>query len=82
MGTMRGQIVSNTTKLFDLFLLICSFTAATQPYLGAAPPRSLAQFLSIRITLGDFVIFASLLLFWHLTLALHGLYRSKRLASR
>jgi len=82
MGTMKGQIVSNATKLFDLVLLICSFTIATLPYLGAAPPRSLAQFLSIRIKLEDLVIFASLLTLWHLSFAMHGLYRSKRLASR
>ena len=82
MGTMRGQIVSSATKLFDLVLLLCSFTLATFPYLGMAPPRSLAQFLSIRIKLEDIVIFISLLLVWHLSFAVQGLYRSKRLASR
>jgi exopolysaccharide biosynthesis polyprenyl glycosylphosphotransferase len=82
MGTMRGQIVGNATKLFDLVLLIFSFTIATFPYLGAAPPRSLAQFLSLRIKLEDIFIFAVLLILFHLSFALHGLYRSKRLASR
>ncbi len=82
MGTMRGQIVGNATRLFDLFLLICCFTLATLRHLGKGQPRSLAQFLSLRIKLEDLVIFATLLLLWHLSFAMHGLYRSKRLASR
>jgi exopolysaccharide biosynthesis polyprenyl glycosylphosphotransferase len=82
MGTMKGQIVSSATKLFDLVLLLCSFTVATFPYLGMEPPRSLTQFLSIRITLEDMVIFISLLVLWHVSFAMHGLYRSKRLSSR
>lgn len=82
MGTMKGQIVSSATKLFDLVLLLCSFTVATLPYLGTFPPRSLAEFLSIRIKLEDIVIFGTLVLLFHLSFAIHGLYRSKRLASR
>ena len=82
MGTMKGQVLSSATKLFDLVLLMGSFAVAVLPHLRASGSISLAQFLGLRIKLGDIVIFSSLLGIWILIFTILGLYGSKRLASR
>ena len=43
---------------------------------------TLSSFLSMRIKLSNFVVFAFLLLMWHLILSLSGQYQSQRLATR
>jgi len=82
MGTMKGQVLSSATKLFDLALLIGSFAVATLPHVKTQGSISFAQFLGLRIKLGDLVIFASLLGLWILIFSVLGLYGSKRLTSR
>src|SRR5690349_21689660 len=82
MGTMKGQVLSSATKLLDLVLLIGSFAAAVLPHVRASRTISLAQFLGLKIKLGDIVIFSSLLGGWILIFTMLGLYGSKRLASR
>ncbi|MBZ5571458.1 MAG: sugar transferase [Acidobacteriia bacterium] len=82
MGTMKGQVLSSATKLFDLVLLMGSFAVAVLPHLRASGSISLAQFLGLKIKLGDIVIFSSLLGIWILIFTILGLYGSKRLASR
>jgi len=82
MGTMKGQVLSSATKLLDLVLLIVSFTVATLPHIRAHGEMSFAQFLGLRVKLGDLVIFSTLLGLWLLIFTVLGLYGSKRLASR
>jgi exopolysaccharide biosynthesis polyprenyl glycosylphosphotransferase len=82
MGTMKGQVLSSATKLFDLVLLVGSFVVAVLPHLRANGSMSLAQFLGLKIKLVDIVIFSSLLAIWIAIFSMLGLYGSKRLASR
>jgi exopolysaccharide biosynthesis polyprenyl glycosylphosphotransferase len=70
-------------KLLNLFLMLLSFGLATALYIlreGRGVP--LSGFLSMRIKLSNFVIFAFLLLLWHVILSLSGQYQSQRFASK
>ena len=82
MGTVRRQILLNLFKLFDLALMVCAFTLAVLPVLREHGGISFAQFLSMRVKIGNIVLFLSLLVLWHVIFSVFGLYHSKRLSSR
>jgi exopolysaccharide biosynthesis polyprenyl glycosylphosphotransferase len=82
MTTFRRRILLQTAELFDLVLMVLSFALATVLVVNATPTISLAQFFSMRVKVGNFVLFALLLVAWHLVFAAFGLYSSKRLSPR
>src|SRR5207245_11809498 len=65
-------------KLFDVALMMFSFAVASLPVLYQGGSVSFAHFLSLRIKVGNFVLFAVLLLVWHVIFVSFGLYHSKR----
>jgi exopolysaccharide biosynthesis polyprenyl glycosylphosphotransferase len=81
MGALRRQLLLNTLKAFDLLLMLLSFGLATIAVSRQHSPGSLAEFLSMRVKIGNFLIFFGLLLVWHLVFAGMGMYKSRRLAS-
>ena len=82
MGKMKRQILTSTSKVFDLLVLVVAFGVATLPHLAIGDPALFTQFLEIRIKLQNFVVFSILLWIWHLIFATLGLYGSKRLTSQ
>jgi exopolysaccharide biosynthesis polyprenyl glycosylphosphotransferase len=82
MTTLRRRILLEAAKLFDLALMVFAFGLATVLEAHQTPAVSLGQFLSLRIKVGNFVLFALFLLAWHLIFSSFGLYSSKRLSSR
>ena len=82
MFSLRRRIPLQAAKLFDLVLMVFSFGLATMLVAEQSPETSLAEFFSMRIKLGNFVIFALLLLAWHVVFSSLGLYSSKRMSSR
>ena len=82
MNEVKRRLIVNAFKLFDLGLVMLSFGLATI----MAPPNaggvSLVEFLSIKVKLWNFLIFAVMLFVWHLVFSVFGLYESKRLATR
>lgn len=82
MNEVKRQLLANILKLFDLGLLMVSFALATitVPPSGGALP--LVDFLTMKVKLWNFLIFAVMLLVWHFIFSLFGLYESKRLTSR
>jgi exopolysaccharide biosynthesis polyprenyl glycosylphosphotransferase len=82
MTTLRRRILLRAAKLFDLALMVFSFALATVLVVDETPTITLARFLSIRVKIGNFVLFALLLLAWRLVFSSFGLYNSKRLAPR
>jgi len=62
--------------------MVFSFGLATMLVAHQTPAVSLAEFLSMRIKVENFVIFALLLLAWHVVFSSRGLYGSKRFSSR
>jgi exopolysaccharide biosynthesis polyprenyl glycosylphosphotransferase len=82
-NTVKHRFLLGTLKLLNLFFMVFSFGLATGLYVvseGRGVP--LSGFLSMRIKLSNFVIFAFLLLLWHLILSLSGQYQSQRLATK
>ena len=80
MTTFRRRIVLETAKLFDLVLMVLSFAMATALVAYETQTISLARFLSMRVKVGNFALFALFLLAWHLIFSSFGLYNSKRLS--
>jgi exopolysaccharide biosynthesis polyprenyl glycosylphosphotransferase len=82
MTTLRRRIFLQSAKLFDLVLMVFSFGLATMLVAHETPATSLAEFLSMRVKVGNFVLFALFLLAWHVVFSSFGLYNSKRFSSR
>lgn len=82
MGTVRRRILLNLFKLFDVTLMLCAFMLATLPVFRQHGGLSFTQFLSMRVKIGNIVLFLSLIALWHIIYSAFGLYHSKRLSSR
>jgi FlaA1/EpsC-like NDP-sugar epimerase len=82
MTALRRRILLQAAKLFDLALMVFSFALATVLVAYETPTISLAQFLSMRIKVGNIALFALFLLAWHLVFSSFGLYSSKRFSPR
>ncbi len=82
MGTIRRQVLLNALKIYDLGLMLLSFAVATIVVSRESGNFTLEEFLSMRVKVSNFVIFAGLLLVWHLILSVFGLYDSHRLSGR
>src|ERR1700740_631275 len=76
----RRYILISLFKFFDLALLVGSFAVAAMASLRTFGVVSLAEFLAMRISVRNFVLFAGLLLIWHSVFSFLGLYESKRLS--
>jgi exopolysaccharide biosynthesis polyprenyl glycosylphosphotransferase len=79
MTTYMRKVLLNSLKAFDLFLTMEAFLLATYLALPQQSALSLTEFLSMRIRLVNFVLFAGLMVMWHLAYATCGLYNSRRM---
>jgi len=77
----RHLLSISALKLFDVFFALLSFGLATVIIVHEQHELSLSQFLSMRIKIGNFVLFLVTLLVYHFLLRLFGLYQSRRLSS-
>jgi exopolysaccharide biosynthesis polyprenyl glycosylphosphotransferase len=78
----KRRLLLSAFKMFDLCVVIVSFGLAMLFVGSESPTLSLAEFLSTKIKLWNFVIFGVMLVVWHVLLSLCGLYESKRLETR
>lgn len=78
--TSRRRILATTQRLGDLFMLAVSFlfALAITGYLGS--DGSLAEFLSIRVKVGNILMFLGFALCWMGIFEAFGLYRSRRIS--
>ena len=74
----RRQFLKYIARIFDLCVLVCSFVFASIAY---CLPKgfTLTRLMNLRITLGNCLLFALLLITWHHIFGLCGLYVSKRM---
>jgi len=81
---MNGNrtILKHMAKLYDLAMIVASFVLATFLLNTPGNAMSLKEFMAMRITLGNVLLFGILLLCWHNLFILCGLYDSKRLTPR
>ena len=83
MNIMRRHIASKAFQLFDITLMVCSFlTAAIISLHQRNPNLGPLQLLSMRIKVSNILVFAAMLLIWHVIFEAFHLHRSKRLAGR
>ena len=77
----RRQLLLNAFHLFDLGLMICAFVFSA---ILSVTNHSVTvqEFFSMRIKIKNFVIFALLVLCWHLIFRLCRLYNSRRMSER
>jgi exopolysaccharide biosynthesis polyprenyl glycosylphosphotransferase len=78
--TTRRHILLLLFKIFDLAVLAGSLVVASVPVLGSLGASSLTEFLAIRTSVRNFVLFAALILLWHFVFSSFALYESKRLS--
>ena len=79
-----NKIFSNTIKLFDLVVMLCSFALAMLVSSWDTSKISLSDFLAMRITVQNFALILGFLLLWHTIFSYVGLYsrRSFSVGSR
>jgi len=82
MTALRRRILLEAAKFFDVAVMVFAFGLATVLVARETRTTSLAEFLSMRVKVGNFALFALLLLAWHVVFSSFGLYSSKRFTSR
>jgi exopolysaccharide biosynthesis polyprenyl glycosylphosphotransferase len=82
MQETKRRLLLSAFKLFDLCIVVLSFGLTMLLVGSESPTLSLAEFLSMKVKLSNFVIFGVMLVVWHVLLLLCGLYESKRLDTR
>lgn len=81
-SAQRRRILLDALKVFDLTVMTVVFALATVPASGVGRTISASEFFSMRVKLGNLIIFLALMLVWHLLFSAFGLYGSHRLSSR
>lgn len=81
MGVNR-KVFSTGLKVFDLLLMVSAFVVSTLPLYRRVGRFGLAEFFSMRVKLGNLVLFLSFMLAWHILFNVFGLYGSKRMSRR
>jgi exopolysaccharide biosynthesis polyprenyl glycosylphosphotransferase len=81
-NTAKRRFLLATLKIFYAVVMMVCFGLATALVVQEHGNVSLSAFLSMRIKLGNFVLFAVVLLVWHFIFSLCGFYQSKRLSSQ
>jgi exopolysaccharide biosynthesis polyprenyl glycosylphosphotransferase len=79
MTYFRRQILLQLFKVFDLGVMVFSFGLATAAVYYDFDLISFENFLSLRISIKNFVIFSGLIILWRLIFSSLSLYRSRRL---
>jgi exopolysaccharide biosynthesis polyprenyl glycosylphosphotransferase len=82
MVQLRRRILLQAFKFFDLAVMILAAGMATISTMGQVRLSSIAELLSMRIKVGNFLIAAGLLIMWHSLFVRFSLYRSHRLSTR
>lgn len=73
------RIMKYLARLYDIFAILAAFVLAIFFLYASRNGIHLAQFMTLRISVGNGLVFSLLLLSWHNLFVLCGLYDSKRL---
>jgi len=82
MNKAKRRFLFNALKVFDVCQMTLAFALTTRLVAQRSAGTGFEQFLSIRVSLSNCFMFGFLLLIWHITFSLCGLYESKRLSTR
>lgn len=81
MSSFRRKILMATFQLSDVLIMLGSFIMASVIFSYPVGSISLDEFLHMRIKVENFIMIFVLILLWHMTFTLSGLYRSRRLST-
>ncbi len=81
MSSYQRQALVMGMKIFDQAILLFCFFLASAAISQDLESISFTQFLSLRIRLVNFFLYATFALFWHTDFWVFGLYHSRRFAS-
>jgi exopolysaccharide biosynthesis polyprenyl glycosylphosphotransferase len=81
MNQIRGQVLLDVLKLYDVVAALGCFLLATAMVSHEIPDISFRDFLAIRVKLSNFLLMGFFAVAWHYILGTCGLYASKRLSS-
>jgi len=82
MPSFRRRLLLDALKIYDLAIMMVAFALASVMAVGVGRVVSVTDFFSMRVSVGNLVIFAGLLFLWHNLFSAMGLYDSHRLSSR
>lgn len=82
MTNFRRKTLVNVLMLFDLGILGLSYLVAAVRVWHLTALGSFTSFISLRVKVLNILLFLALVYFWHLILAIFGLYSSRRLEDR
>ncbi len=82
MSHFRRQILLKSFQLADILILIISFAVAIMISFRQLNLESLHRFLSMRISVLNFIFCIGFIIIWHFIFSAVGLYHSMRLSSR
>ena len=81
MVPLRRQILFLGLKIFDLTIMIVCFFLASYLVDATIDHISFVDFLSMRISVKNFLIFGGIVVIWHIIFTHSGIYSSQRLNS-
>ena len=70
----RRQNFVSGLKILDLLVMVSCFALSAIPFYSSADVASVNEFMAIRISLGNLVLFCGFVALWHLLYSLFGLY--------
>src|SRR6266850_5816665 len=77
----KRHFQKHAAKVFDVFILVTSFSLATVSLYSSPKTITLAGFMAMRIRLGTILLFVLMMAIWHGVFVMCGLYESKRLTT-
>lgn len=81
MHTFHRKLLLKAFKVFDVGVMTCAFSVALLAVYYRFGTISLRDFLSMRFTVQNFLLFLALLWVWHQIFVFYGLYHSRRLSN-
>jgi exopolysaccharide biosynthesis polyprenyl glycosylphosphotransferase len=82
MSTIRRKVLLGALRMSDSMLMVCTFLLGCLSVLRGSGAVTFSQFLSMRIKLGNGLMFFTLLALWYGIFSMFGLYDSRRMSHR
>ena len=82
MSAIRRKVLLGALRISDSMLMVCTFLLGCLSVLGGSGAVTFSQFLSMRIKLGNGLMFFTLLALWYGIFSMFGLYDSRRMSHR
>jgi len=83
LGTDHRKTLSNVVKICDMVIVLLCFGLATKTVSHIFSKRvSFGEFLALRITIQNFLLFLGILVLWHQVFRFFDMYQSRRLSRK